>query len=77
MGQEKGVLALMMALDIECESCGRIRRFQRRKIMELELKGYRTVEQIGHRLVCRHCCERRGEGRNVSVTPRWFPGHAG
>lgn len=60
------------ALDIVCEDCGRTRRFHRRDLLELDLEGIRSFHQLGSKLVCKHCRERRGEGRNVSLKPRWF-----
>lgn len=60
------------ALDIECEDCGRTRRFQRRDLLELDMEGIRTFQQLGSKLYCRHCRERRGKGRNVSLKPLSF-----
>ena len=60
------------ALDIVCEDCGRTRRFQRRDLLELDLEGFHSFHQLGSKLVCRHCRERKGEGRNISLKPRWF-----
>jgi len=60
------------ALDIVCEDCGRTRRFQRRYLLELDMEGFHSFQQLAAKLVCRHCRERRGEGHNVTLRPRWF-----
>lgn len=60
------------ALDILCEDCGSARRFQRRYLLELDMEGFTSFQQLAARLVCKHCRERKGQGRNVTLRPRWF-----
>ncbi|MEZ0171046.1 hypothetical protein [Microvirga sp. TS319] len=60
------------ALDIFCEDCGSARRFQRRHLLELDMGGFTSFQQLAAKLVCRHCRERKGQGHNVTLRPRWF-----
>lgn len=60
------------ALDIVCEDCGRTRRFQRRLLLELDMEGFTSFQQLAAKLVCKHCRERQGQGHNVTLRPRWF-----
>ena len=71
-GRAVSELRQARALDIVCEDCGRTRRFQRRDLLELDMEGFRTFPQLGSKLVCRHCRERQGRGKNISLKPRWF-----
>jgi hypothetical protein len=66
-GWQRCELASVRAVDIQCEDCGRTRRFQRPALLDLERKGVRTFPQLASRLYCRHCAERNGTGRNVSL----------
>jgi hypothetical protein len=67
-----GELRQARALDVECEDCGRTRRFQRRDLLALDREGVRTFRHLGSRLTCRHCRDRSGSGKNVTLKPRWF-----
>jgi len=60
------------ALDITCENCGRVRRFQRRKILDLEARGYRSFHELGSRLYCRGCDERDAASRNIKIIPHLY-----
>jgi RNase P subunit RPR2 len=63
------------ALEVICEDCGRTRRLDRWKLIELDEGGVKSFHQLGHRLRCKTCRAAQGEGNNVRMRPIWKSRH--
>ena len=51
-------LRQVAALDVRCDSCGRIGRIDDDKLIELSQAGFEHMHQLEGKLVCKSCAER-------------------
>jgi hypothetical protein len=73
----EGELLTVRALDIACEDCGRTRRLQRQRLVQLDEGGIKSFHQLGNKLRCSACAERDGKGRNIKIIEPKFSREAG
>ncbi|TCR63196.1 hypothetical protein [Bosea sp. BK604] len=68
-GPWKPELALVRAIDIRCEDCGRTRRMQAPAIARHVSAGCHSLIGLHDKLYCAVCRERGGLGKNLSLFP--------